>query len=435
MTSAVEELVQAFGEQKPFRELVRVAKKARTVGLERLAGSAFSVAAAAALRSFGGIHVFVCADKDGAAYLAGDLYNLLGSDNILFFPTAHKHSIQFGEQDPSGVIQRTAVLGAISGFEKGFLAICTYPEALTEKVISRTELTEKTLTLKVGETVSMSAVEDILVDWNFARVDFVYEPGQYSIRGGVFDIFSYSAPKPYRLDFFGDEIENIKAFEISSQLSAEKVASMEVLPNFEDDKGDEISLARYVPEAVWWIDDLGYTLKMLDKISSGGKDFLADTSEAQMFTRTGSPKREPEVVVKFETAPQPKFNKQFEMLAGNIADNAAKGYQTYILSENRAQIERLIGIFASTHSDVKFIPLPLTLHEGFVDHELKVCLYTDHQIFDRYHRYKIRGEINRDEALTVAELNEMKVPRGGAIRRPCQADRKWPRGRCHKVGL
>ncbi len=252
MSEAISRLIERFGESKPLLELVNALRgkcKVQTVGVERLAGSAFSLTAAAALRQLGGggvVHIFVASDRDAAAYLANDLYNL--GVETMFFPTAYKRSIRFGQQDASGIVQRTAVLNALQAFPSNlpprqpaaatppsqggefasgklssfrkeeypepkasgevvgvveFLAICTYPEALAEKVVSRNEMVEKTLTLRVGETVSMSTVEDILMDWDFARVDFVHEPGQYSIRGGIFAIFSYSAPKPYRVDFFG----------------------------------------------------------------------------------------------------------------------------------------------------------------------------------------------------------------------------------------
>ena len=426
MNEAVEKLIEAFAGEEPFRKLVKAAGDAATVGLDKLAGGAFSVAAAAALREMGGVHMFVADDRDRAAYLANDLYNLVGEEGVMFFPTAYKRSIQFHQEDASGIVQRTAVLNAVRSFDKAFLAICTYPEAIAEKVVSRVELAEKTLTLKTGEQVSMSTVEDILMDWGFDRVDFVYDPGQYSIRGGIMDIFSYSASRPYRVDFFGDEIDSIRIFEISSQLSAEKAAQFEVLPNLKSGREQVSSFASFAAGAAWWIDDLGFTLGKLDSLRkklleeldepsqigemvTSAKEFLADTAQSRMFVRTESAKRPADVSIEFHTAPQPEFNKQFEMLADNIAESAADGYETYILSENKAQVERLQNIFASVRKDVSFRSMPLTLHEGFIDRDLKLCLYTDHQIFDRYHRYRIAGEINRDEALTVAELNEVKV--------------------------
>ncbi|MDR2911958.1 MAG: transcription-repair coupling factor [Alistipes sp.] len=437
MNEAVDKLIQAFGESEPLLALVNgvgvraggAGESGFTVGVERLAGSAYALAAVAAMRRMGGVHLFVAADRDAAAYLAGDFYNM--GVEAMFLPPAHKRSIAFGEQDPSGTVQRTAVLNAIRSFSgDGSLAICTYPEALAERVPSRGEMVGRTLALRVGEEVSMSTVEDILMDWGFVRVDFVFEPGQYSIRGGIFDIFSYSAPRPFRVDFFGDEIDSIRIFEISSQLSAEKVERMEVLPDLKTGSGKEVSsFAAFVgggADVTWWVDDLGFTLGKLDALRkkvlseldeparigemvTSAKEFLDDVAAAGMIIRSGSEKRPVDEVVEFATVPQPEFNKQFEMLAENIVESAAKGYQTFILSENKAQTERLANIFSSIRSNVPMRSLPLTLHEGFIDHNLRLCLYTDHQIFDRYHRYKIRGEINRDEALTVAELNELKT--------------------------
>jgi transcription-repair coupling factor (superfamily II helicase) len=428
MNQAGQKLVEAFGEGVPLKQLLKATKSALTVGVERLTAGAFPVCVAAAVQNVGGIHLLVMDDRDNAAYLANDLYELVGQQvEVLFFPTAYKRSIQYGQQDASGIVQRTAVLNAIRSFGgNGALVVCTYPEALSEKVVSRVEMTEKTLTLSVGEEVSMSTVEDMLVDWGFDRVDFVYEPGQYSIRGGIMDIFSYTAPRPYRVDFFGDEIESIRIFEISSQLSAEKVTSMEILPNLKSGREQVTSFAGFAGGATWWFDDLGHTLSRVDALRkkllaeldepaeigsmvTSGKELLADIAERLVIVREGSTKREIEATVEFHTSPQPEFNKQFDLLAANIADNTAKGYETYILSENKAQVERLTNIFASIHASVTFRAMSLTLHEGFVDNDLRLCLYTDHQIFDRYHRYKIRGEINRDEALTVAELNELKV--------------------------
>ena len=438
VSEKINRLIDRFGESAALLSLVNGGGSgAFTVGVERLAGSSYALAAVAALRRLGGVHVFVAQDRDSAGYLANDLFNL--GVEAMFFPPAYKRSIQFGQQDASGIVQRTGVLNAIQGFEGenksavgvptegggASLAVCTYPEALAEKVVSRGEMVEKTLALRVGENVSMSTVEDILMDWGFVRVDFVHEPGQYSIRGGIFDIFSYSAPRPYRVDFFGDEVETIRVFEISSQLSSRKVERMEVLPNLKSGREAVSSFAAFAAGATWWVDDLGFTLGKLDALRkkvlselekpaeigemvTSAKEFLGDVAGAGMIVRVADGRRPVERVVEFHTAPQPEFNKQFELLADNIVENEARGYETFILSENKIQVERLANIFASTRSDVPLRSMALTLHEGFVDHDLRLCLYTDHQIFDRYHRYKIRGEINRDEALTVAELNELK---------------------------
>ncbi len=304
--SAANKLVESFTEGGSFGAFARAVERGGTVGVERLAGSAFSVAAAGGLRRLGGVHVFVAADKDSAAYLAEDLWNLLGlsaertEGEVLFFPTAYKRSIRFGQQDASGIVQRTGVLNAITSCElatQSFLAVCTYPEALVEKVVGREELGDKTLIIEKGERVAMSTVEQRLVEWSFTRVDFVFEPGQYSIRGGIMDIFSYSSPRPFRIDFFGDEVESIRVFEISSQLSARKVERMEVLPNLKSLRRQVSSFAAFVQNGCWWVDDLGYTLGKLDEFAdaegevTSGKEFLHDTRGATMVLRASSEQR------------------------------------------------------------------------------------------------------------------------------------------------
>ncbi len=401
-----------------------------TTELDALSGSAFSLMAAALVEETGGVHVFVAEDKDAAGYLCNDFYNLLDRDRVMFLPTGYKRSIQYGQEDASGIVQRTATLNAVKNFTEGYLVVCTYPEALLEKVVEMEQLRRSTTTVRIGDQVSIAFLEETLVADEFERVDFVYEPGQYSVRGGILDVFSYSENRPFRLDFFGDEIESIRTFEIASQLSTERLQSVEIVPDMKRGTlaGHRVSFAQFAGEATYWLDDLDYTLQrfndirtkilkeleepsQIDNMVTGSKSFVRETAACRMFLRKASAKeRMPERTVDFHTVPQPAFNKKFELLAEDIHANMLRGYRTYILSENKAQIERLRNIFNSIGvRDVEFSPLSLTLHEGFVSHEMKVCLYTDHQIFDRYHRYRINRELDRSESLTIAELNALKV--------------------------
>ncbi|MBE5034287.1 transcription-repair coupling factor [Gallalistipes aquisgranensis] len=402
-----------------------------TVSLGSLVGSAFSLVAASVVRERGGVHVFVMEDRDAAAYLSSDFYQLLDADRVLFFPTGYKRSIQFGQEDPSGIVQRTAALNAVKNFGgEGYLVLCTYPEALAEKVVGMEELRRTVLQVGVGDRLSPAFVEETLAGYGFQRVDFVYEPGQYSVRGGIVDIFSYSENHPFRLDFFGDEVESIRRFEIASQLSVEKLQCAEIVPNLKRDDlvPDRVSFPRFAGRATYWVADPDYLFKRLNDIRSkilkeleepseidalvtGRKGFAEDVSACRMFLlKDNAKERAADRKIEFRTAPQPRFNKNFELLAADINANRLKGYRTLILSDNKAQIERLQNIFHSIgQRDVAFEALPLTLHEGFVSHDLRLCFYTDHQIFDRYHRYRLRGELDRSESLTVAELNELKV--------------------------
>lgn len=412
-------------------ELADAVSKPVITALRGLSGSAYSLYAAAAVRKAGGIHVFICPDKDAAAYMMNDFYSLLGEEKVLFFPAGYKRSVQFGQEYASGMVQRTAALGAIREFGgDGYLALFTYPEALAEKVVAASELSSRTVSVARGDTVGMEALAEMLEEYGFTKVDFVYEPGQYSVRGGIVDVFSYSENKPYRIDLFGDEVESIRRFDIASQLSTEKLERIEIVPDMSGsvDAGRSVALPEFISQAVYWSDGLEHVLGKVDDIR---RRMLADADEPSsvdvkvtsrrqitgalsgktMIVR-GDSAREFSVasVIDFDTLPQPVFNKQYELLARDIHDRGEDGYTVYILTDNRAQTERLENIFASAgFPSVHFQPLGVTMHEGFVDNALRLCLYTDHQIFERYQRYSLRGEIDRTQAMTVAELNELKI--------------------------
>lgn len=426
-----QQLQELFLSQQPYLELVRLMESRGTViGLDSLVGSSYALVAAGAVRDRGGIHVFVMEDRDGAGYLYNDLTPFLDPDRLLFFPTAYKRSIQFHQEDPSGMVQRTTALNAIRTFTEGYLVLCTYPEALVECVVGMKRLRESILTVRVGDTLSTETIEKTLIDNDFSRVDFVYEPGQYSIRGGIVDIFSYSDNKPYRIDLFGDEVDSIRHFDLTSQLSIDRLQEVEVVPNLKDtvSGGERVSFPAFAGTATYWLADPEHTLKrfqeirtkllgeledpkQIDTLVTGRKAFLADTEgQTMVLLRDNLKERAADHTVAFHTSPQPQFNKKFELLADDIRIHRSEGYQTCLLTENKAQIERLRNIFNSIGKrDVPFEAVNVTLHSGFIDHVSRNCCYTDHQLFDRYHRYQIRGEIDRSESLTIQELNELKV--------------------------
>ena len=427
-----EQLAQFAAGSKALGKLCREYKnRSATVHLEELVGGALSFYAAAAVAKTGGVHVFVAEDRDAAAYLMNDFYNLLDETQVYFFPSSWKRSAAYGAEDAQGVVQRTATMNAVRGFAgKGYLVVCTYPDALAERVADAETLQQGTIAVRVGDKISIEVLEQELVDAAFARVDFVYEPGQYSVRGGIVDVFSYSESKPYRLDFFGDEVDSIRRFNISSQLSSDKLDRVEIIPdlNAGTPAAAKVSLARFAgAEAAWWFYDADFVFRRvndvrrktladmerpeeIDSLLTSRNGLLADLAGCRVFAlRDNLPERPAEASVKFSTAPQPKFNKNFEMLADDMIRNALRGYDTYILSENKAQVERLENIFHQIGRGQAVVrSLSTTLHAGFVDNDLKLCLYTDHQIFDRYQRYRINGEIRRDEQMTVAELNQLR---------------------------
>ena len=432
MATAREQLAQFAAGSKALGRLCREYKnRSATVHLEELVGGALSFYAAAAVAESGGVHVFVAEDRDAAAYLLNDFYNLLDERQVYFFPSSWKRSAAYGAEDAQGVVQRTATMHAVRNFSgKGYLVVCTCPEALAERVADAEALQRETITVRVGDRISIEVLEQALVDASFTRVDFVYEPGQYSVRGGIVDVFSYSESKPYRLDFFGDEVDSIRRFNISSQLSSDRLERVEIIPdlNAGTPAAAKVSFARFAgAEASWWFYDADFVLRRvndirrrtlsdmehpdeIDSLLTSRNSLVADLSGSRIFLlRDNLPERPAAATVKFATSPQPKFNKNFDMLADDMIRGALRGYDTYILSENKAQVERLENIFHQIGRGQAVVrSLSTTLHEGFVDNDLKLCLYTDHQIFDRYQRYRINGEIRRDEQMTVAELNQLR---------------------------
>lgn len=416
----------------PLGELCRALEnRVSTVRLEEMVGGAFSLYSAEAVRRCGGVHVFVAEDKDAAAYLLNDFYALLDEQRVLFFPSSYKRSVRYGTEDTQGAVLRTNAINALNNAELKdgeYLVVCTCPEALAESVVSPEEVREGTLTVRVGDVMPIASLEEQLDTMGFTAVDFVYEPGQYSVRGGIVDIFSYAESRPFRLDFFGDEVDSVRRFDISSQLSSERTDRVDIVPDIKNGEGAKVSFARFTKGAAWWFGDADYALRKIDDVRkrllaeldepsridelvTSRKAIVDDLVENRLIILKNNLKERPaERTVRFKTSPQPVFNKNFELLADDVIAHREQGYECHILSENRAQIERLENIFyRSGRGEAKMTPIMVTLHDGFVDHDLKRCFYVDHRIFDRYQRYRINGEIKRDEQMTVAELNALKV--------------------------
>ena len=424
-------ILESALQTKPFVLLQKELKqKGNTVYLNELVGGALSFYMAATVSKVAGLHVVVAEDRDAAAYVMNDLYALLDEKRVLFFPSAYKRSIVYGQQEAQSVVMRTNALNAIGNIKDGdYLVICTYPEALAERVAGAVELSEHSVKISRGDNIKIAELVDILEQLGFERVDFVYEPGQYSVRGGIVDIFSYAESRPYRLDFFGDEVDSLRSFEIGNQLSSERLDSVNIISNINGGGGNAVSFASFAGgEATYWFYDGDYALKKVDDVRV---KFLNQSDEPEMATglltsrvellkdMAGSTllslhnnllERPATSTVLFHTQPQRQFSKNYELLADDITARKEEGFKCYILSDNFAQMERLDNIFHSINrSGVKLDMLRVILHEGFVDYDTHLCLYTEHQLFDRYRRYKINGEIKRDEQMTVAELNALRV--------------------------
>ena len=382
--------------------------------------------------------IFVLPDREEAAYFQADLENLTGKD-VLLFPSSYRKAFEFTQPDSSNVLARAEVLNELNHSSEFGRLIVSYPEALAEKVIDRDSLAKNTLEIAVSNKLSIDFINEFLIEYDFDRVDFVYEPGQFSIRGGIVDIFSFSHDLPYRVEFFGDFIESIRTFEVESQLSVEQVKTITIVPNVQSKFLTEhnISLLEYVDAGSQvWIKDVQLTL---DVIKSGYKKatelWKALSSEEKGknpewidpkfgFTDEkliGDQLHDFPVVefgkqffyqdaqgINFDMRPQPSFNKDFSLLIHNFKNNEAEHIENYILTDSARQVERLYAILEDLDKTVKFTPINISIREGFVDREQKLACYTDHQIFDRYYKYKLRKGYQRTQAITLKELRELK---------------------------
>lgn len=393
--------------------------------LAGLCGSAKALVLASVYQSTSTTHLIIIPEKEDAAYFYNDLVALLGEDTVFFFPSTYKRSVQYEQTEPANIVLRTEVLNHLaSGKRKGI--IVTYPESLMEKVISRRKLKKNTLNINKGDKLSLEFLEEMLHEYNFTRTDFVYEPGQYSIRGSIADIFSYSADLPYRIDFFGEEVETIRTFNTDDQLSVAIHKQVSIIPNIQDISVEEIndSFTDFLPpSSIVWIEESSFIRDKINNIfqqtsqrEDSGQiadkraiimtgDHLMDRLKDHRIVEIGQRSYfKTDTVFTFHSEPQPVFNKNFELLTERILINNSKDYNTYIISESESQIERLREIFAEINPDAHFNAILLNLHGGFTDNDLKISVYTDHQIFDRYHKFKIRGYFTKKESISVKEL-------------------------------
>ena len=403
--------------------------------------------------------LFVLDDADEAGYFYHDLTQMLGQESVFFFPSSYRRAVKYGQRDAANEILRTEVLARLSAGNPIF--IVSYPDALAELVVSKQHLDEKILKLSVGQQIPQVDVVHQLRDFKLQEVDYVYEPGQFAVRGSIIDVYSYSCEFPFRIDFFGDEIDTIRTFSIEDQLSKDKRESIEVVPELATGQTVKQCFLQFLePSALVVMKDYTYLHDCIEKIYNDGfstqslteqlegvtemeaerirqemkkelnlvsaTDFqhalcehvrvefgkMADGAIARKQDQLAEAKGHSNAVISFDMAPQPLFHKNFQLLAQTLEDYQLKGYTLYILADSQKQQQRLKDIFASEELEkykIQFKPVDKTIHEGFVDHEKKACFFTDHQIFDRYHKYNLRSDSARagKMALTMKELQEM----------------------------
>lgn len=414
------------------------ANEDKYVQIKGLAGSIDSLLVASLYQINHQNHLIILHDKEEAAYFHNDLQNLLGDKEVLFFPTSYKRPYEFEETENANVLMRAEILNRLNHKSSAGELIVTYPEALTEKVINKKSLLKNTFSAKVGEQVDIPFLTELLLSYDFQKEDFAYEAGQFAVRGGIIDVFSYAQDLPYRLELFGNEIESIRTFDPVSQLSIDEVKEINLIPNVQTKliHEERQGFIDFLPNNTKvWFKDYQQTIdvvnKYFERAAEGFGEILDESGNTQIvlgpedlfetdksflsqlvalvkvefgnrfYKRTAK-------VYQWEAQPQPSFNKNFELLTRNVAGNQDKGLATFIASDSQRQLERLHSIFEEIDPNTGFRPLNISLRKGFVDKIIKVAAYTDHELFERFHRYKTKEKHSKSKALTLKELRTLQ---------------------------
>ncbi|MFD2566616.1 transcription-repair coupling factor [Pseudotenacibaculum haliotis] len=400
--------------------------------ITNLVGSSLSFVISETFKNAEKPYVLIFNDKEEAAYYLNDLEQLIGEKNVLFYPGSYRRPYQIEETDNANILLRSEVLNRINSRKKPAI-IVTYPDALFEKVVTKRELERNTLKVSIGENLSLDFVNEVLFEYNFNRVDFVTEPGEFSVRGGIIDVFSFSNDEPYRIEFFGDEVDSIRTFDVETQLSKEKLKKVSIMPNVENKALQEKreSFLKYVSsKTIVFTKNADLLAGRLDKLfekavgafeelskelnHSQPKDLFCDGSfikdQLNDFTVAHFGATTPlssEIV--FNTSPQPSFNKQFDLLIENLNEHHSKGFQNFLFCANDQQAQRFEDIFNDIDQEVHYQTVVFPLHQGFIDTDEKIVCYTDHQIFERYHKFRLKNGYAKKQSITLKELNNLSV--------------------------
>ncbi|WP_029209621.1 transcription-repair coupling factor [Aquimarina agarilytica] len=382
-------------------------------------------------------HVLICNDKEEAAYYLNDLEVVLGKKNLLFYPGSYRRPYQIEEVDNANVLQRAEVLNRVNNKKKP-LVLVTYPDALFEKVVTKKAIEKNTLKIKNGDQLSIDFVNEVLFEYEFHRVDFVAEPGEFSVRGGIVDVFSFSHDEPYRIEFFGDEVDSIRTFDVASQLSTDKVNKITIIPNiehktqvesrvpfFESISRESVIITQNLELLYDRVDSLFAKAKIafekLDSEIKRGtpeelfcqaqliKDQLYAFQHVQLGGVFSKINTKDVAVINFNNKPQPSFNKQFELLIENLNENHTKGYTNIICCVSEQQAKRFHDIFEDMEQEVHYQTTVLSLYQGFVDETTQLVCYTDHQIFERYHKFNLKNGFAKKQAITIKELTSLEI--------------------------
>jgi len=425
---------QLYALHPQVKALVNWAKSLEpNLKISGLSGSSSSLVVASLFKAHPNNHILVMNDADEAAYLYNDLKQILSTEEVFFFPSSFKRAIKLSQLDASNEILRTEVLNRLANTTAPIIVV-TYPESLMQKVVTESSMKTRMLRMHVGENLGIDFIVEMLTEYHFHRVDFVYEPGQFSVRGSIVDIFSYANELPYRCDFFGDEVESIRVFDIETQLSQEKKTEIIIIPDLQRDTASpHVSFLEFIPANSWFsfsnvtfvrerinqlynealvkANEVEHKTPHLAKTQITGDQFVKQVQSFRKMEWAEKAHFQHKSTLSFNTSPQPIFHKNFDLVSENLSKWLKDSYKLYILSDSVKQTDRIEAIFTDRGDHISFQPIKNTLHEGFIDHDLSLLCYTDHQIFDRFHKFQLKTDKTRlgKVVMTLKELNQFQV--------------------------
>ena len=427
-------IVNQYQKSAKVEQIISALQKEKNqIQISNLAGSSLSFVISETFKKVYKPYLLIFNDKEEAAYYLNDLEQLLGDKNVLFYPGSYRRPYQIDETDNANVLLRSEVLNRINSRKKPAI-IVTYPTALFEKVVTKKELEKNTLHVKVGENLSLDFVNEVLFEYKFKRVDFVTEPGDFSVRGGIIDVFSFSNDEPFRIEFFGDEIDSIRTFDVETQLSKEKLKKVSIMPNVENKTLQESreSFLKYISsKTIVFAKNIELLSGNLDKFFKKAEEAFDGLSkeikhakpeelfcdgnfinkQIQEFSvvHFGATNQNVNLEIVFDAKPQPSFNKKFNLLIDDLNEYHKAGFTNYIFCANDQQAKRFHDIFDDPEQKVHYETLVFPLYQGFIDVDNKLVCYTDHQIFERYHKFRLKNGYAKKQAITLQELNKLEI--------------------------
>ena len=427
-------IVNQYQKSAKVEQIISALQKEKNqIQISNLTGSSLSFVISETFKKVDKPYLLIFNDKEEAAYYLNDLEQLLGDKNVLFYPGSYRRPYQIDETDNANVLLRSEVLNRINSRKKPAI-IVTYPTALFEKVVTKKELEKNTLHVKVGENLSLDFVNEVLFEYKFKRVDFVTEPGDFSVRGGIIDVFSFSNDEPFRIEFFGDEIDSIRTFDVETQLSKEKLKKVSIMPNVENKTLQESreSFLKYISsKTIVFAKNIELLSGNLDKFFKKAeeafdglskeikhakpKELFCDgnfiNKQIQEFSvvHFGATNQNVNLEIVFDAKPQPSFNKKFNLLIDDLNEYHKAGFTNYIFCANDQQAKRFHDIFDDAEQKVHYETLVFPLYQGFIDVDNKLVCYTDHQIFERYHKFRLKNGYAKKQAITLQELNKLEI--------------------------